>query len=294
MDLRHLRYFVAVAEELNFTRAAARLGLNQAPLSQQIQQLEREAGMPLFDRLPRGVALTAAGRSLLRDARDILSRSEEALLAARRAARGQTGRLRIGFTSSAAFNPLVTRAIRDYREAFPEVRVELAEENTTQILKSLRAQHLDVAFIRPAAGEAAPLASLPVQQEEMLLAMPAGHPLARFEAVALTALREEAFILYPRRNGRALYDAILSACEAAGFTPQIEQEAPQMASTVTLIASGIGLSIVPASMGQLLAHGVAYRTLLPPAPRAPLHLVYQEESAREVTGAFTALVRSMA
>jgi DNA-binding transcriptional LysR family regulator len=290
MDLRHLRYFIAVAEELSFTRAAIRLGLGQPPLSQQIQQLEREVGAPLFDRLPRGVALTAAGQWMLQDAKDILARSEQALLNARRAAGGELGMLRIGFTPSASFNPFVTASIRDYREAFPDVQVDLVEATTVRLLERFQAHRLDVAFIRPAPGETGHLPCHLLQQEEMLVALPVGHRLAGRSSIALEALKGESFILYPRRNGRALYDAIVDACEAAGFSPRVAQEAPQMASTVTLIASGIGISIVPASMGQLLAQGVTYRPLRGRAPRATLSLAYQTEVAREVTSAFTRLV----
>jgi DNA-binding transcriptional LysR family regulator len=290
MDLRHLRYFVAVAEELSFTRAARRLGLNQAPLSQQVQQLEREVGAALFQRLPRGVALTEAGQRLLQDAKAILALTNQAVLNARRAASGELGTLRIGFTASASFNPFVTASIRDYREAFPDVRVELMESNTVQLLERFQSRQLDAAFIRPAPGEAGHLPCCLLQREEMLVALPAGHPLAERRLIPLTALQGESFILYPRRNGRALYDAIIDACEAAGFSPHVAQEAPQMASTVTLIASGIGISIVPASMGQLLAQGVTYRRLRGPAPFAELSLVHQTETAQEVTTAFTQLV----
>jgi DNA-binding transcriptional LysR family regulator len=290
MDLRHLRYFVAVAEELSFTRAARRLGLNQAPLSQQVQQLEREVGAPLFQRLPRGVALTEAGQRMLEDAKDILARTRQAVLNARRAASGELGTLRIGFTASASFNPFVTASIRDYREAFPDVRVELMESNTVQLLERFQSRQLDAAFIRPAPGEAGHLPCHLLQREDMLVALPAGHPLAERRLIPLTALRDESFILYPRRNGRALYDAIIDSCEAAGFSPRVAQEAPQMASTVTLIASGIGISIVPASMGQLLAQGVTYRRLRGPAPSAELSLVHQTETAQEVTTAFTQMV----
>jgi DNA-binding transcriptional LysR family regulator len=290
MDLRHLRYFIAVAEELSFTRAASRLGLGQPPLSQQIQQLEREVGAPLFDRLPRGVALTAAGQRMLQDAKDILARSEQAVVNARRAAWGELGLLRVGFTPSASFNPFVTASIRDYRQAFPDVRVELVEATTAQLMEGFQTHRLDVAFIRPAPGETGNLPCRLLLREEMLVALPAGHPLAGRRSIPLAALRGESFILYPRRNGRALYDAIVGACEAAGFSPRVAQEAPQMASTVTLIASGIGISLVPASMGQLLAEGVIYRPLRGPAPRAELSLAHQTETAREVTAAFTRLV----
>ena len=291
MDLRHLRYFLMVAEELSFTRAALRLGLGQPPLSQQIRQLEQEIGAPLFERLPRGVVLTAAGQRLQRDARALLAQAEQALNQARRAGRGELGTLRIGFTPSAAFHPFVTAAIRDYRAGFPEVGLELVEDTTTQLLSRFRSHRLDAAFLRPAEGEADPLQEDLLFEEGMMVALPAGHPLAEQQALPITALSAEAFVLYPRRNGRQLYDSIVESCRAAGFSPRIAQEAPQMSSTVTLIATGLGISLVPASMGQLLATGVTYRPILGPAPVARLSLVWQAGTAPEVTRAFAQLVQ---
>jgi DNA-binding transcriptional LysR family regulator len=291
MELRHLHYFIAVAEEASVTRAAARLGLAQPPLSQQMQQLERQIGVALFHRLPRGVALTEAGQRLLRDARVILAQLEQAADNARAAARGELGSIRIGFTSSASFNPFVTRVIRDFRAEFPQVGVQLVEENTGALLARFRALRLDAAFIRPAAGETEGLEEMPLFREPMLLALPVGHRLEARDAVPLAELAIETFILYPRRNGSALYDAIVGGCLAAGFSPRIGQEAPQMGSTVTLVAAGIGISIVPASMAHLHAPGVTYRPIQGGAPRAAMSLVLQHGTAPAVTAAFRELVR---
>ena len=290
MEFRHLRYFLAISEELSVTRAAARLGIGQPPLSQQIQQLEREVGAPLFNRLPRGVSLTEAGQRLLQDARSILLQVDQALGNARRAARGEVGAIRIGFTSSASFNPFVTSAIRDYRRAFPDVGVILLEETTAHLLSLFQAQRLDAAFVRPAPGEAGHLDTHLLFREAMLIALPEGHRFAGQRSIPLRALAEEFFILYPRRNGRALYDAIVGACQAAGFSPTVGQEAPQMGSTVTLVAAGIGVSIVPASMGHLRTPGVTYRRIKGNGPRADLSLVHRDVSAPAVTQAFCGMV----
>ncbi|WP_298954699.1 LysR family transcriptional regulator [uncultured Methylobacterium sp.] len=290
MELRHLRYFLAVAEELHFTRAAARLGMAQPPLSQQIQQLEREVGAPLFHRSGRGVALTEAGRQLAGDAREILRLTEAALAGARRAARGETGTIRIGFTASASFNPFVIGSIRDYRAAFPDVEVVLTEENTANLLALFRTRRLDAAFLRPADGEAEDLAGHDLPAEPMMVALPAGHPLAARETVPLAALADETFILYPRRNGRGLFDAIMQACRAAGFSPRIGQEAPQMASTVNLIAAGIGISIVPASMSHIRTLGVTYRPIAGDGPVAAMSLLSQNGDSPATVAAFVDLV----
>jgi DNA-binding transcriptional LysR family regulator len=290
MELRHFRYFLAVAEELHFTRAALRLGISQPPLSQQIKQFEAEIGTPLFHRLPHGVALTEAGEQLLPDARALLRQADQALDGARRAARGESGVIRIGFTSSASFNPFVTGAIRDYRLAYPDVRVQLIEDNTVRLVGLFRAEQLNAAFIRPVPGEAGDIPATLLFLEEMLVALPEDHRLASRPRVALADLAEETFILYPRRNGRALYDDIVGACQAAGFNPRVGQEAPQMGSTVTLVAAGIGISIVPASMMHLVAPGVTYRPIDGPAPRAAMSLVHVDAASSAVTRAFVEVV----
>ncbi|HEV2678796.1 MAG TPA: LysR family transcriptional regulator [Aliidongia sp.] len=290
MELRHFRYFLAVAEERHFTRAAQRLGISQPPLSQQIKQFEAELGTALFHRLPHGIALTEAGERLVPDARAILQQAGEALDNARRAARGESGIIRIGFTSSASFHPFVTGAIRDYRLAYPEVQVELIEGNTVHLIAMFQTERLNAAFIRPVPGETGGLDSHLLFHEEMLVALPEDHALARRRRVALADLAQETFILYPRRNGRALYDDIVGACQAAGFSPRVGQEAPQMGSTVTLVAAGMGISIVPASMMHLAAPGVTYRPIEGRAPRATLSLVHLESAAPAVTRAFVEMV----
>lgn len=290
MELRHLRYFLAIAEEMSVTRAAARLGINQPPLSQQLQQLEAEIGAPLFHRLARGMALTEAGRRLEQEARGILTQVEQAIENTRRAATGEIGLIRIGFTSSATFNPFVTRVIRDFRAEYQKVAVQLREETTANLLGLLQSGALDAGFIRPSPGQTGSLGQMLLFREPMLVALPVGHRLEKRRRIPLSELAEETFILYPRRNGSALYDAITDACQAAGFMPRIGQEAPQMASTVSLVAAGLGVSIVPASMEYLHTPGVIYRRISGDAPRAAMSLVYQEQRSSAVIEAFRRLV----
>src|SRR5215471_3440131 len=175
MELRHLRYFIAVAEERHVTRAAERLGMQQPPLSQQIRALEQELDVQLFRRLPRGVELTDAGMALLADARAILSHVDHAFVTTRRTARGEQGQVAVGFTSSAPFNPFVPRIIRTYREAFPLVSLTLEEGGTTELIDDLRNERIDAAFIRTAIANREGIAVSTLLQEAMVLALPRGH-----------------------------------------------------------------------------------------------------------------------
>jgi len=274
MELRHLRYMIAIAEELHFTRAAERLGIAQPPLSQQIKQLEAEVGTPLFHRSARAVTLTEAGHAFLPHARDAVDEADRAIAAAQRAARGDMGHLRVGFTSSASFNPLVPGIVRRFGELYPDVTVDLAEQATSQLLDALRDERLDVAFLRATASERDGLETVELPAEELWVALPSRHPLATQKRIDLLQLAGEAFVLYPRANGRLLYDTMVSACRNAGFSPRIAQEAPQMASTVHLVAAGVGVALVPASMCQLHASGVTYVRIAGDVPRAQLWLAW--------------------
>lgn len=292
MELRHLRYFVAVADDLNVTRAAARLNVAQPALSHQIKALEQEVGTPLLKRLARGVALTTSGELFAADARNILTAVGAATTRARRAAAGEFGSIRIGFVGSASFNPFVTGAIRDYRAAFPDVQVELIEEPTASLLASLKAGQVEVAFLRPAPSDTDGLWSHHLLDEPMVVAMPAMHPLAGKGRMALADLAREPFIFYPRRNGRQLYDAIMLACEAAGFVPRIAQDAPQLTSVVNLVATGIAIAIVPASMARMATDDVRYVAIEGVAPTAPMSLMRPSASNSPQSDAFINLVLS--
>lgn len=276
MELRHLRYFVAVAEARHFTRAARALGIGQPPLSQQIQALERELGTALFERRPRAVTLTAAGEALLEDARRILRDAERAAERVRRVARGEAGRLRVGMINSAPFHPLIPRVIREFRRAHPQLALSLDEGPTPMLAAAVRDEVLDVAFVRPLLGAEPGLASEVVADEDMVVALPSGHPLAKKGSVPLLALSIEPFVLFPRTVGAGLHDEIVSACRIAGFSPRIVQETSQVTSIVNLVAAGLGVSIVPASMQQVHSDGVTYRAIRRPAPKARLSLIFRD------------------
>ncbi|NPD16111.1 LysR family transcriptional regulator [Xinfangfangia sp. D13-10-4-6] len=294
MDLRRFRYFVVCAEELHFTRAARRIGIAQPPLSQQIQLLEKEVGTRLFHRLTRGVELTPAGEAFLTDARNVLDMAERAMTSARQIGRGERGSIKIGFTSSASFNPFVPGTISRFRAENPDVEVVL-DENTTRVsLQNLRNGKLDIAFLRPAPGEVHDLRVQHLFHEEMRIALPASHPLANETRLKLSMLATDPFVLYPRTNGQALYDAIVAGCQNAGFSPRIVQEAPQMASTVSLVAAGVGVTLVPESMCQLQSSGVVYREIVGAKPTAALSLVQRERPPSVLTGKFSDLCRKLA
>ena len=277
MDVHHARAFLAVAEEENFTRAAAKVGIGQPPLSQQIRDLERELATPLFHRLPHGAVLTEAGRAFLPEARAMLAQAERAIRAARRGARGEVGQLRLGFTGSAAFCPLVPAVVRAFRRDYPEVELSLEEANTTRLLERLGGKELEAAFVRPGRGALEGVRVHPLLDEPMRVVLPAAHPLASAGAVALAALAQEPFVLFPRSAGASLFDEVFSACQRAGFAPSIVQEATQLASVGNLVAAGCGVSVVPASIAHVRVPGIVYVPLehVPhegPAPVARLAL----------------------
>ncbi len=294
MELRHLRYFVAVAREGHVTRAAAKLHMQQPPLSQQIHALEREVGATLFVRHPRGVSLTDAGRSFLVDAEAILVQVETARTRAQRTARGEVGRIAVGFTTSAPFHPLVARAIREFRLGRPDVSFALEESSSGELVSGLREGRLDIAFIRSGLIDPAGIAVHELLQEDMAVAFPARHRLIRLKRLTLKDLAEENFILYRRPDGRGLYDVIIAACSEAGFSPHVGQEAPRIVSTLNLVAAGLGITIVPASLSRLPLEGVTYRPLTGrPALRVPLNLACRADERSAATLGFIDLVRKL-
>jgi DNA-binding transcriptional LysR family regulator len=294
MELRHLRYFVAVAEEGHITRAAERLGIQQPPLSHQIRALERELGVQLFRRLPRGVALTEAGRGFLEDARAALARVEQGVETARRAARGEQGHLRLAVPPTAPFHPFVPQVILAFRGAYPLVSLTMEESLRAETLERLRGGQIDVAFLRASIAAPESLVVFPLLEEPMVAALPRGHPLARNGggALALRALAGETFIAYARDQGPALYEAMAAACLLAGFTPSLGQEAPRISTALSLVAAGFGVTLVPASMRRLALEGVTYLDLAGPVQaRAFLSLAARRDDASGTVKHFLALVR---
>src|SRR5262245_27167726 len=300
MELRHLRYFIAVAEEGHMTRAAERLGIQQPPLSMQIRALEQELDVQLFRRKPRGVELTDAGSALLERARAILDQVDRAFATTRRTARGEQGRVVVGFTSSAPFHPFVPRVIRAFREMSPLVSLVLEESGSSELVQGLNNEEIDAAFIRSPVADVVGLTVRPLLEEKMLVALPTGHALAgsgsnRTPPLPLSALANETFILYKRPGGPGLYDTIITACRGAGFSPRVGQEAPRIISTLNLVAAGLGVSLVPESLRRLQMDGVVYRRLADNAQlTAPLILACRRGENAASVQRFIDLVQSTA
>jgi DNA-binding transcriptional LysR family regulator len=293
MELRHLRYFLAVAEEGHFTRAAQRLGIGQPPLSQQIKDLEQEIGVKLFFRLPRGAELTPAGAAFAVEAQAILAAADRAKDAAQRAACGESGRLALGFTGSSSFTSLLRETIRGFRCRWPGVTLALAEMNTILLLDKVRRGDLDAAFIRPGVQDPVGMRLIRAPDEAMLVALPVAHRLAGQAAVALQDLAEETLILFPRAAGLSLYDEISAALLACGVDPVVDQEVPQMSSVINLVAADLGVSIVTASMAQICLSGVVYRPIKGIAPRARLALAVPAEREDRVVSRLITLVEEL-
>ena len=295
MELRHLRYFVVVAEERHFTRAAERLGIGQPPLSLQIQRLEREVGAQLFRRLSRGVELTEAGELLFDNARQILAQVDRTCADVKRLARGELGHLRVGFAGATYFLSLVPAIIREYRGQHPDVTVSPEQSNTPSLVEGLLEGRVDVAFIRPPILSADELEVELLVKEDMVVALPCTHPLARSGApVSLSALAAETFILFPRSIGAGLYDMVTGACERAGFIPRLGQEAPQITSIVPMVGAGFGVSIVPRSTSQIQTDEVVYLPISGDAPKAHISLAWRRHDRSPVVRSFLTVARRMA
>ena len=258
-DLRRLRYFVAVAEELHFGRAARRLNVSQPPLSVQIRTLEREVGTALLIRTQRRVELTEAGRVLLDEARRLLDQAEAAVIHARRAAEGAVGRLSIGFVSTVDYS-ILPPLVRRFRQKHPGIALKLLELTGDRQQMLLQSGELDLGLsILP--SSAAGLTRRPVLREPLIAAVPASHALAARRRTALRSLAAEPFIQFPRELAPGLYDLAIAACQKAGFTPHLAQEAIQMQTILGLVAAGLGVAVVPQCMSKLQRPDVRYLAL---------------------------------
>jgi DNA-binding transcriptional LysR family regulator len=291
MELRHLRYFVTLAEELHFGRAAERLHIAQPPLSQQIRQLETELGFDLFHRTKRTVQLTQAGQIFLAEVQQILKQLEQAIQIGQKTSRGEVGQLVIGFISSASYN-ILPKILRSFRSQIPGVALELRELTTNQQTQWLRDGRIDVGFVRPPVEENQ-FCTETIFQETLIVALPEEHPLAKQPDISLSSLCGEPFIMFSRIYAPGLYDTLISLCQQAGFSPMVAQEAIQMQTIVSLVAAQMGIAIVPASLQQLQRTGVVYKSLQQPTPQVAINLIWRSQDSSATVQRFLEVVRQI-
>lgn len=275
MEIRQLRYFIAVAEEMHFNRAAARLHIAQPALSQQIQRLERELKTTLFARTTRSVELTETGKVLLVAARRVITESEDALRSIEQAVEGRTGTLRVGFVGSAALN-LIPRIVPPLRQMYPDLELELHELTTEQQLSSLDAGNLDVGIVRDVESRPG-ITACELTREPLVVALPEDHPLAGQSTLALTDLSEAGFVVFPRQQVSRLYDVISALCLQAGFRMRVAQEAVQFPTILGLVAAKTGIAVVPEGMRALQLSGLSYVPLADEAATSTISLIVTTE-----------------
>jgi DNA-binding transcriptional LysR family regulator len=292
LELRQLRYFLTVAEELHFGRAAARLHMTQPPLSQTIAALEETLGTPLFLRNRRQVTLTSAGSALLPEARRLLDSAAGLSELVRRAAAGESGRLALSFVTPADYSVLPP-LLRDYSAAYPNVQLLLQEATTDVQVDDLLHERIDAGLIIPPLSEKAQvqLDYMKVLEEPLVVCAPAGVLPAGDAPVDLKTLRQLPLIIFPRKSAPALHDAILSCFHEASLSPEVKQEAIQMQTIVSLVSAGMGLALVPQSVSNLMRPGVEYRALAGPTPLVELGLAWRRDNASPVLRGFLELLR---
>jgi DNA-binding transcriptional LysR family regulator len=300
MDIRRLRYFLAVAEAGHVSRAAERLGIQQPPLSQQIKALEAELGIALFRRHPKGVSLTDAGQVLRAEATRMVgefSRMRERMLAL---AEGKRGVLSVGFTSSAAAHEFTPQALRACRSRFPDIELIVSENNAAEITEAVAASRLHCGFLRVPVSHPQGVALETLLQEPAVVAVSADHrlakaPAARRAPVQLQDLEGESLILVRRSGAPGLYANLLALCAQEGVRVEVAAEVERMMTNLNLVAAGVGISVVPASMQGAHPHAIVYRPLAPSVPlSAPLTLAFRLADCVGPTATFVALVRSIA
>lgn len=294
MELRQVRYFVAVAEELHFGRAAERTHVAQPALSKQVRNLERGLGVELFDRSERRVKLTDAGRAFLEKAYSVLEGVREAEAAAMRAARGEVGRLSVGFTGYTLYGVL-PEAVRAFGERFPGVELSVQEGCTRTLTEGLLNGRFDVGLLHPPVAEEAEdaLALETVASEPLIAALPEEHPLAGRAEIPVAGLADDPFVLCPRNNGPHHHDAIVAVCRAAGFGPRMVNESGLPQTVIGLVAAGVGVSLVWESMGNLKRPGIAYARLAGSTPRLETAVARRRGNPSAVVRAFVEVTKGL-
>ncbi|WP_437613667.1 LysR substrate-binding domain-containing protein [Erwinia sp. V71] len=275
MELRYLRYFVAVAQTRNFTRAAEMLGISQPPLSQQILRLEREIGTPLLKRLTRGVELTEAGEVFYQDACQILELTGNALEKAKSIARGVSGQLSLGFAGSTAFHPAIFTLLRRFQTRYPAMLLQPHEASMAKLMHELEEGTLDVAFVRLPCESSKAFNLQIIASEAMHIVLPSSHPLSHSNTLSLQQLKGTPLITFPREIAPSLYESIISACLRSGFQPQTGPQSPQISSLISMVEAGFGFAMVPASLCRIHAPNVSFHPCDDPALTSDIALAWR-------------------
>ena len=291
MELRHLRYFVAVAEELHFGRAAERLHMTQQPLSQQIRQLETELGVLLFHRTKRRVQLTEPGLAFLGEARQILQKAAQAIDIVRQVAQGESGRLKVGFSGFATYS-ILPKVLRIFRSRFPQVELELEEMTTSSQVQALQDHQIHLGLMIPPVPDATLTLEL-ILQEPFVVILPETHSLATQPELALRALANESFILVSRHLEPGYYDQCISLFQQAGFNPKVIQKASQKQTILGLVSAGMGVSLAPASIRNIRRTGVVYTTLNAPMSEVELAAVWRQDEPSPILQKFLEVIREI-
>lgn len=293
MDLRHLRYFIAVAEAGSFVHAAGRLHISQPPLSTQIKDLETELEVRLFERSARGVSLTPAGNAFYAEARSVLDRLEHARTAAQRADRGEQGALEVGFISIADYNVLPA-GLKLFRASHPGVEVRLHELTTDAQMRELAMERLDVGIALGPVHDP-DTCFVPLLRERLILAAPADHPLVRSrKSLSLAQVGSERFVMVPRALAPGLHDLTIAYCQSAGFVPKIDQYAKQMQTVISLVSSDFGFALVPESLQHLQRTGVRYLPLRPASPWIETGVIHRRRCANPAVPKFVDALQAVA
>ncbi len=293
IELRHLHYFIAVAEELNFGRAAERLHIAQPPLTRQIRRLEEELGVELFHRTTRRMELTQAGQVYLGEARRVLAQIQEGIVMARLASRGEVGRLVVGFEGSSAYD-IVPLSVKAFRERFPRVNLTVCEMATGDQVKALQCDRIGVGFVVPPLSDTRNLMVETILREPLVVALPQTHTLSDQPEVSVANLKDETFIICPRHHQCGLYDRMISVCHQAGFSPKLTQETNEIQNILGFVAAGLGIALLPASVRHLQRAGVIYLPLQQPTVELELAIAWRRENPSLMLPAFLEIVREFA
>lgn len=291
MELRHLRYFVAVAEELHFGRAAKRLCITQQPLSRQIKDLEEELGVELFYRTKRTVRLTEVGEIFLVETRKILQQTNYALELVKQASQGKIGRITVGFTGS-ALNIVLPTAVRQFKKLYPQVDLTLKRLQTIEQVEALNVRQIDLGLLHPPIDDDTLILET-IYRENLVVALPDTHPLAKdvSRPISLKQLANESFILFPRHIGSVLYDQIINLCQQAGFSPNVVQEAIPQQTILGLVAAELGVSLIHSSVRTLGRSEVVFRSLIEPTPTLETAVAWSPNTTNLVLPTFIEIVR---